>query len=190
MKIIKDLIIGLPISIFLSVLLLEVFTSDEYKVYHKVMSDCDFNASSITPVNLVYEYWGIRNVQVKTIENKNELIEGLFSIFLYEDGGCNASAIRELELIATQGYKFNEYKDHRGLTWILKETFISNPLTVEWLINNGGFVNSKVENESSPYFGQDIFELAVSLDKFKSTDRTKKILFLLENKKALCELCL
>jgi len=183
LKIIRELLIGLPIGILLSVLLLEIVTPDEYKIFHKVMCDCDFSESSITPVNIVYKYWGIRDFQVKDIENKTELIEGLFAIFLYENNGCNASAITELQLIANQGYKFNEYRDHRGLTWILMETFANNPLTVEWLINNGGFVNSEVKIESSPYFGQDIFELAVSLDRFESTDKTKKLLTLIEGQK-------
>ncbi len=176
----KNILFGLAIGALVSSFMLEVMTEPEDKVFFKVIGYCNFNTQNVSLLGFVYNYWKIRDVKVETIKNKDSLVEGLLALTEFKDNGCNTRIHKELRDIELQGYKYNEYRSDNGRSWILREVLVGNSLTVGWLIDLGGFINTKVTDEDSPYKDQDIFELADSLNEKHSTASRKIIINLLE----------
>jgi len=176
----KNILFGLAIGALVSSFILEVMTEPEDKVFFKVIGYCDFNTQNVSLLGFIYNYWKVRDVKVNTIKNKHSLVEGLLVLTEFKDNGCNTRILKELRDIELQGYKYNEYRSDKGKSWVLREVLVGNSLTVGWLIDLGGFINTKVTDEDSPYKDQDIFELAVSLNEKHPTSSRKIIINLLE----------
>ena len=177
MKMFATFIISIAIGIFI----IEAKSSMQLGIYSQTVGSCDFDMKYVfrdkytSTAYFLGQYWKIRGTEIQKVNDKNLLVETLFAVSLKHGKLCSGPVKRELSNLAGSGYDFKKYRHKNGHTHILAEVLVQNLEMVKWLIENNGFVNSSVTRKDSPYHGQNIFELANSLNSRLQTQNSSMI---------------
>jgi hypothetical protein len=121
-------------------------------------------------------YWfELREAEYK-INHIPSMVNMLYSIHDVYGSKCDEIILSKLAFIKQKGFDFSAHRTESNKALILGAVLLQNKGMVEWLLNNDGYTDVKIDRAKSNYHEMNIPQLAKALDKKHSNEISRYIL--------------
>jgi len=170
------------LATIIAVSILEWRTKPDTRIMAETLYECDFSLEELSS-NLglfssyvIGMYWfELREAEYNT-NHIPPMVNMLYSIHDVYGSKCDEIIFSKLAFIKQNGFDFSAHRTESNRALILGAVLLQNKGMVEWLLNNDGYTDVKIDREKSKYHEMNIPQLAKALDKKHSNETSRYIL--------------